>query len=785
MTTYYGLEKDEAYKPWLWPVPENGVIGKRGLRRLDGPEKASGRAVYTRDVTRPGMLFAKMLTSPYAHAKIKSMNTAKAEALPGVRAILRYDDPDIAKETYTLGVMVIKRQYDLLASTAHWYGQMVGALVCADTEQIVDQALKLIEIEWEELPFIIDWNEALKPDAPLLRPDLNSSNNLYSEWIEEHGNVDEGFAEADTIIEFEENGEEDVWAGVESFSCIAEWKGENLDLWVHGNSPTITAPFITKYLPQNKLHLNTLYRGGTFGGVSTSCVDVALDRLAVLAAKRTNRPVKVFLDNSHFHVSGEHGGTYKFKVGFKKDGTITAVKLETIWCAWTGVDQITKLHEGTKIPNLYALKRYPYLNRGQPTCYRHGAPAASVITMIYEHVAGELKMDPTKVAEINDGCEGEEMSWIVEKVKKVQGFDPTRDSLKEVLEVGKKAIDWDNKWHLPGTKILPNGNYHGIGFTWCIGWETAPRGSTVGLYVGADGTVEITGMISDIGVNAFTTYSQVIASELGVPYQNVVLRNLHNVGLSFNPPGGSAGMAGNNPTLVRVAQKMKKMLLEYAVRPRMPAAFFPNKTPAELDIKNGEVYEIAHPENKITMAQLANGFNTGSPFTFPRSDTPFFVVDCPPRLADKTYIMARLCYFMEVEVNPDTGYTDVKKVVVVNDAGRVVNPDSVNGQQYGGFYMGLGRSRDEQVYYDQQTGVKLNDNLIGYPVLLMNDCGPIEPYLVENTLGYNPYGACGVSECTAAVPATLTGPAIYNAIGKYVDDFPTTPDKVLKALGKI
>jgi xanthine dehydrogenase molybdenum-binding subunit len=148
--------------------------------------------------------------------------------------------------------------------------------------------------------------------------------------------------------------------------------------------------------------------------------------------------------------------------------------------------------------------------------------------------------------------------------------------------------------------------------------------------------------------------------------------------------------------------------------------------------------------------------------------------------------MVRQCYFMEVEVDPDTGKCDVTNVVIVNDVGRVISPETCNGQQYGGCYMGIGRSNTEAVIYDPLTGVKLNDNLIGYAVAVMNDCsGPVDCHLVETGLSYGPYGSCGLGESAGATTSTLTGPAIYNAIGKYIDNFPTTPQKVLKALGKV
>ena len=166
----YGLKEGEPLYPWLWPVPENAsMIGKRRIRRVDGYEKASGSAVYTRDIYRPGMLYAKFLRSPHAHAKIKRLDTSKAEALQGVRAVLRYDDPGISWPKLSGQALV--------SDTNHWYEGMVGAVVVGESEAIVDRALRLIELEMEELPVILDVEEALKPDAPIMRPDVDPKSN--------------------------------------------------------------------------------------------------------------------------------------------------------------------------------------------------------------------------------------------------------------------------------------------------------------------------------------------------------------------------------------------------------------------------------------------------------------------------------------------------------------------------------------------------------------------------------------------------------------------------------
>ncbi len=776
----YGIEEGEAYTPWLWPVPEGGVIGQRNIGRRDGYDKVSGKGIYSRDVYRPGMLYGKFLTSPYAHARILSMDTNKAEALSGVRAILRYDDPEIDWVIPT-GLTWVPHSgvgpINILPDTAHWQSQPIGAIVCADSEAICDQALKLIEIVWEELPFILNPEEALAPGATILRPDLNPDSNENIDEVTEYGDIEEGFAEAENIIEFTYKSEDDVWAGVEGQCCVAEWHGDYLDVWYHGQCPCPCHHNLSRYTPMSKIHLHAPYNGALFGGLSWIAYPEQFSHFAALLAKKTDRPVKVLYDGSHFHGSGEKGGVYNFKVGFKDDGTITAVKMDSFWCRTT----FGKIHYATKIPNLYRHELRPHLSKGPVICFKHGAPDTAPITMVIYHVAAELGMDPTEVRLLNDGCEEHDMAWVDENVKAVQGFDPTRDSLKECLEKGKAAIDWDNKWHPPGTKKLPNGKMHGIGYTSVHQWASQVGQCSAGIKVRGDGTVIILGRHSEGGWGGWTPYCAVVADELGMKFEDVVLKSFDDSGFDLTPGGGSYGTVSTTPTLVRAAKKVKRAILEYAVKPGpwgQPPPF-PDKAADELDIWNSEVFEKANPSNKLPVASVM------APSLDWSGDTgSIFAWDYPPYPFEKMWVMVRDAFFMEVEVDTDTGGIEVTNMVAVHDVGKAIDASACEGQQYGGSYMGIGRTFTEAIKFDPQTGVKLNDNLIGYAIATIDDCGPIDCHLVETGLAYAPYGLCGLGENPGAVVSTMGSTAVYNAIGEYIDDLPITPDKVLKALGK-
>jgi CO/xanthine dehydrogenase Mo-binding subunit len=294
-----------------------------------------------------------------------------------------------------------------------------------------------------------------------------------------------------------------------------------------------------------------------------------------------------------------------------------------------------------------------------------------------------------------------------------------------------------------------------------------------------DGTVNILARGCENGTHRPSTYTQIVASEMGMRYEDVNWKNSDDPGFDVAPLGASSGLLRNSPPLIRASRKLKQVILECAVKPRMgfmgPALgpLFPGKKAEELDIRDSEVYEKANPANRKPIASVAAFFAN-----------ELFAWDTSAINREKKYIMGRQAYFVEVEVDPDTGQVEVKNVVISRDCGRVFNPDSCDQQLYG-VYQGLGRSATEVIYHDPRTGVKLNDNLIDYPQLTMNDLETIDIHKIETGLGYGPYGMIGLGESATCCTMTITGPAIYNAIGKYVDSFPTTPDKVLKALGKI
>lgn len=800
-------------------VPEEfQFLGRRGISRMDGKEKAGGKAEYTRDVKLPGMLYCRCLASPFANAKIKSLDTSKAEKLPGVRAVLRYDDPELegkhlegletkfnAGHLATDGQAFYKGKQELavtqeqsiqgggriLDGFAWWEGEQVGVAIAADSIQIAEDALLLVEIEWEERDPVLNPIEALKPGAPPAIPELNDKSNVLRKVKIEHGDVEEGFQQADKVIEFDIRRRPYSVADAEPMSNVIIWRGDNMEIWAHQqqayDGKWLLSPKVGLALNRIKLHVP--YQGCHFGGGGNPFMHHThgLHVISSILSKRTGRPVKTLYNRrDNFYSLSQDADSYThFKVGLKNDGTITAVKIDNI-VAKMGQYGIDHFEDNTRIPNLLLNYVEAQTNFAPAWWFRCEQNHNSFcLSAVFDHVADAAGLDPTVVALKNDGVEGKDMAYL-SKFKKAHGF-PDRDSLAEIIEAGKKAVDWDKKWHKPGAGLLPNGKLHGMGFTWDHEWDDGRGAACAGVMVHCDGSVDILAQKSDDGLNAMTTHCQVVAEEMGFRLEDINFRYFEEVGFQMMTPDGSCNLCTDAYVSCNAARKVKKKILEYATTPNelieitYPPAF-PDHTPEELDIKDSMVFVKADPENKVPVAEIVKRA------TLEQNGTQAPVFDWAYHRQGRygceegRHRLCRQGYFAEVEVDPDTGEVEIKQIVSINDVGKALSPETCEGQQYGGAYMGAGRGMAEEVIYDPKTGVKLNGNLIDYKVWTFRDIAQTQNILVETGMGYGPYGLVGIGEDIATVVPGVIGNALQNAIGEWVDDHPMTPDKVIKAI---
>jgi CO/xanthine dehydrogenase Mo-binding subunit len=809
------LESFDNLKADKYPLKEYNNIGKPGVRRIDGVEKASGAAKYTIDVQLPGMLHGRFLTSPYPHAEIVSMDTSRAEKIPGVRAILRYDDPELPEKASLGGHEPFPTT--VLPRVAHFQGEEVGAFVVAESEETAEEALDLIKVEWKQRPFVLDPEEAIKPGAPIANPEAIPGTNVdpQATYIEKHGDVEKGFAEADKIIEFKFRKNLDTWIGPERPCGVFRWNGEYPEVWIKQQRPHISKRHIATWfggIPMNRIDIHCLYQGASFGGWSQASWNLGGHYCAALVSRRLNRPVKWTFNRREDFYGGEMDeGVYYYKVGFKMDGTITAVQAHAIVTnQFLPVFGIVKhLIDNTRIPNIYGKSESVMINKGPTLATRCEQNSnCHSMTQVFARVAGELGLDPTEVALKNDGAEGHDMAWLNQR-KAEMGF-PVRDSLRECIEKGKAAMDWDRKWHAPGAKRLPNGRMHGLGFNWSHEWDDSAGSAEIAIYLERnDATAVILGCRADVGVNAETAYCQIAADELGLRMEDIRYKGQIDAGFFTMTPDTSTNMSVNGAAVRHCARLLKKKILELAVAPRgatqlksFPPAF-PGKKAEDLDIAESVIYEKANPANRMTLAEFIGPSGAMGPLLSTIGE-PVWAgkegINYPLRLTPPIFehawhvqrgayigVRLRLCrqaHFMEVEVDPETGEVEITRIVNANDVGKVISVEGCNGQQYGGAIMAAGRGHSEEVVHDPNTGVMLNGNLLNYKIPTMMDVGPIDTILVESGMGYGPYGLVGIGEDVATIMPTLIGTAIYNATGKWVESYPVTPDVVLKALGK-
>ena len=426
-----------------------------------------------------------------------------------------------------------------------------------------------------------------------------------------------------------------------------------------------------------------------------------------------------------------------------------------------------------------------------------------------EIVSGELGMDPLEVRIINDGSLERDRAF-TEAFMDEYGFDSSRYSLIECMDACKQSIDWDNKWTPAGTNILPNGKYHGMGFSCSEVWTHVmgdKGGSYVGLGFRADGTLQVLCLRGDQGTGWQASAVRACADEMGMLYEDVDIEHHEQAFFHAHDEGCGGGTVTIVSAITKAARKLKQWVLEaatfddettYVIRSHGARythlqSVFADKTAAEMDIKDSIVFEKANPENQAPLRSVVRTIDTG---TFGGEHRrPLFdwgwSRNIDPVLNPDEFIdlhgwpcMVRQIQVCEVEVDPETGLVELIQAAGATDCGKAIDPDAVDQQIFGGYTMGVSRTLMEELCYDPLTGIQLSDNLITYPIACMNDSALAEPFIIETGGGYGPYGATGCGEVSGANGQSLIPTAVHNALGIWVDT-PCTPMRILKALGKV
>jgi len=719
---------------------------------------ASGMAKFGGDYVVPNMLHAKFLRNPHGRAKIISMDISKAKALEGVVDIVRWDDPDVLNMKGT--------REPLIDDESDTENEEIGAIVVAETPEICDEALRLINVEWEVFPTIADPREALKPDGVFVR--IDPKQQRPSPYIV--GDVEKAFREADHINEFDWTHSIMVSNVPNPATSVSWWaqhphspRGDSL--YIEGLCVNWGAFFLRPMydLTFDRLHRGTLFQGGKY----CDWLYRRSQLVTPLLAKRTGRPVRCanIRQNDYYPANPQRHSHVKFS--FTKEGIITGVEESVVADAGApgknaraggGSGGSYSPFNTTKCTNLKVTTTRAFTSTGKNTGSQTSPFDWDAMTIAEQLIAEKLDMDPTDVALRNVHGPASQSD---------RGVPP---GLAECIEKGKKAMNW--QWHPAGTKRLPDGRLHGLAFRYAQSPRHAMAPYTATVTIQGDNKVYVPLKGPWMGVYAADACALVVAEEIGAKVEDVIL--LYDNKALFTPVGGgSDGTTASAWVMKEAAVLCKKALLELAASKW-------KVRPENLDTKDTMVYLKSDPSRAEPFGKFIadEGFNDHD------KDIAATFFGRPPETTwnQRGFVLDVMnASFCEVAVDPETGAVEVTKFVVVCDPGKVLRMTSFEGQLHQAMYFSQRGGLSEELILDKATGVKLTTSMLEYKTPTIVDFGPIETDVVETRSGNACYGGSGISHCMAA--PLLPVCAVANAIDRWVAP-PATPDKVLRALGK-
>jgi xanthine dehydrogenase molybdenum-binding subunit len=744
--------------------------------------KATGEARYVPDVKLPGMLWGKVLHSPYPHANIKKVDKSKAEKLPGVAAVLTVEDtPKIlwARSFRDMpmapsGALQRSDEY-ILSDKARYVGDPIAAVAAVD-EKTAEEALELIDIEYEQLPFVIDPLEAIKPGAPVIHDyakDNVAVNIAPPPWLAT-GDVEKGFAESDVVIEEKFFASKQVACQMETQSCVANVDASGK---VTCYSPCQLAhPFRRELgkmfnIPVGKINVVSPFVGGSFG-CRLSCHN---EPICVLLAMKTHKPVKLVYSKEEDFISIDTRTPdyYTVKMGFKKDGTLHAMTLDVN--TWAG-GYLSRAQLAGGITFTWGLGHYrcPNMNGTGKVIYTNTTVAGAMrgfgnpeimwgIEEVVDMAAEKLGIDPTELRLKNTRQTGEMANM---------GLPIESSYIDDCIREGAKAIDWSEK---RGKNKGGKGTLkRGVGMatmTHCSGaWPLLIEHSNAFIKFNEDGTVDLTTNPGSPGTHIWGTLSQIAAEVLGIPVEDIYMvtgetdKTMFELG---SHASRTTYVCGN--AVKEAAQLARKQLLERAAK-------MLSESPDDLDVKDKQIYVKPNPRKKISVADVC-------------FDAIYNLKGDSLNISGKSSWCSHYnsiptsAYFAEVEVDTETGQVKILDFISAVDCGTAINPMTVEGQCEGGIQEGVGYGLTEDYVINKNTGVVESDNFTTYKMPgTMDMPEKTKIIIIDKPDPKGPFGAKGVGEPGLVGVAPAIGNAIHDATGIWIRDLPATPEKILKAL---
>lgn len=694
------------------------TVGK-ATPRIDAIKRVTGAATYTADITAPGMLYARVLRSPHPHARISRIDVSKAQGLSGVKVILTHENCDIP---WSSGDSRNKRL--LFNNPVRFAGDAVAA-VAAVNRHVAEDALRLIEVEYETLPFVLDPEEALKEGAPEIQPGGNLSPDGRGQHVPDvykRGNVDEGFAAADHVFEDSYHTPHINNAQMEIRASMAEWKGDKLI--VHASTQGIAncRTDIAKdmKLDPMKVEVICLYMGGGFGN-KNQCQD--FDLMAAELARRANAPVRVEFTRKEDYLSvhGRWPTTQYYKIGVKNDGTLTGIQMR----AYSGMGPYRKGQgdisgiEVYQCPNVERTTSMVYTNMAVSANFRAPAYPQGVFAVesLMDDAAHALKMDPLEFRLKN----------FSRKYQDRQAYSSS--GLEDCLRKGAEKFGWKQRWRPANSDAGPV--KRGVGMGMGMFPSSLGRSAAI-LRVDSQGTYHLHVGFTDCGTGAKTTMGLIAAEALEVPLERVeVVWGDTDICPYSVGESGSRTTVQTGTAVVAAAQDLKKQI-------------------AEKGLPKGDEMWMASADTSPALRDFAR-------YSF-------------------------VAHFAEVEVDTETGHIRVTKYLAAHDSGRVMNPLTAESQVKGGATTGIGMALHEQLLYDKRTGLPVSAGYYHARVMTHLDAPEIEVLWIESEDAYGPFGAKTLGEPTIIPSVAAVANAFFNATGKRVRDLPITRDKVLGVL---
>ncbi|HYP26066.1 MAG TPA: xanthine dehydrogenase family protein molybdopterin-binding subunit [Blastocatellia bacterium] len=706
---------------YKWPEAEKRtLIGKR-VSRVDGPEKVSGKAKYTYDIKRPGMLYGKILRSPHAHAKIVSIDSAEAEKMPGVRAVKVIQGP---------------------GTEIRWAGDEILAVAAVD-EPTAEDALRAIKVTYEVLPHLVVDNDT-KAAAEMQMARQAAA--------ETKGEPDKAFAESEVISEGTYGMPVITHCCLEPHGSIAEWEGEQ-NLTVHISTQNVSgiAGEMARPLeiPAGNVRVRMDHVGGGFGskfGPDRWGIEGA--RLSKLAG---GKPVKIMLErDAELMVAGTRPSAYaRVKVGAKKDGTILAWESESWGSGGIGGGGSPPLPYVFAIPNQKKQHTAIQNNVGSSRAWRApNHPQGCLITMgALEDMAAQLGMDPLDFF-----------------LKNIDLTGQRAEIYREEFNIAADLIGWKKNWHPRGDKTA-GPIKRGLGLSLHT-WGGGGHASDCDVTIHPDGSVEVKMGTQDLGTGTRTTIMMVAAETFGLPMNSINLLIGDNRYPTSGGSGGSTTIGGVSASPRRGSVDALDLLFA-KVAPALKAE------PADLEAVGGMIRVKSDPKRALPWKQACA--KLGAMPVTARGKNPG-----PGTLTSQGVGGVQMA---DVSVDVETGVVKVNKIVAVQDCGLIIDLKTAESQVYGALIMGVCSALYEERVMDAATGRMLNPNMEFYKLAGIGDIGELVVHMMTGK-GYDERGVIGLGEPPAISPTAVLSNAVANAIGVRVPSLPLTPDRVLDALEK-